>query len=83
MYAYLLTTLLACASTISAISVTASDMPECALECYVDAGSKVAIPTMEYERQCRSAPFQIALRECAKDLCSEEEYEFVLTLRVS
>jgi CFEM domain len=65
-------------SPISAVSITASDLPECAVECYCDTGRKVNIPITDYEGQCRSAPFQIALRECAEKACNEEEYAFVI-----
>ena len=65
------------ASGISAVSITASDLPECAVECYCLTGEKVNIPVTNYEGQCRSAPFQIALRECAVKACNEEEYSFV------
>jgi CFEM domain len=64
-------------SSIAATAITASDMPECALDCYLDAGAKVDIKMMDYERKCLSAPFQLALRECAKEECSADEYEFV------
>jgi hypothetical protein len=62
---------------ILAVSITASDLPECAVECYCYAGEEVKIPITDYEGQCRSAPFQIALRGCAEKGCSEEEYAFV------
>lgn len=65
------------ATVISAVSITASDLPECAVECYCYTGEKVKIPVTEYEQQCRSAPFQLALRECAKKACNEEEFGFV------
>jgi hypothetical protein len=52
-------------------------MPECALDCYLEAGAKVNLKMMDYEGKCRSAPFQLALRECAKAECSADEYEFV------
>ena len=64
-------------SSIAAIALTASDMPECALDCYLEAGAKVNLKMMDYEGKCRSAPFQLALRECAKAECSADEYEFV------
>lgn len=64
-------------SSVYAVSITASDLPECAVECYCTTGEKVKIPVTDYEGQCRSAPFQISLRECAEKTCSEEEYTFV------
>jgi len=62
---------------IYAVSITASDLPVCAVECYCAAGEKVNIPVTDYEGQCRSAPFQISLRECAENACSQDEYTFV------
>lgn len=64
-------------SRIQAVSITASDLPECAVECYVNAGAKVAIPITDYEGQCRSGEFQVTLRQCAENTCNKEEYEFV------
>src|SRR5271154_4122676 len=64
-------------SSIYAVSITASDLPECAVECYCATGEKVKIPVTDYEGQCRSVPFQISLRECAEKACNEEEYAFV------
>jgi CFEM domain len=64
-------------TAISTITFTASDLPECAVECYCYTGEKVKIPVTDYEGQCRSAPFQIALRECAEKVCNEEEFSFV------
>jgi CFEM domain len=64
-------------SAISAVTITASDLPECAVECYCYTGEKVKIAVTDYEKQCRSAPFQLALRECAEKKCNEEEYAFV------
>jgi len=69
--------LLWAASSVDAVSITASDLPECAVECYCATGEKVQIPVTDYEGQCRSAPFQISLRECAEKACNEEEYAFV------
>jgi hypothetical protein len=68
-------------SAISAVTITASDLPECAVECYCYTGAKVNIPVTDYEGQCRSAPFQIALRECAVEKCDAEEYAFVCALK--
>jgi len=42
----------------------------------LEAGAKVNLKMMDYEGKCRSAPFQLALRECAKVECSADEYEF-------
>ena len=64
-------------SAISAVTITASDLPECAVECYCYTGEQVKIAVTDYETQCRSAPFQVALRECAEKKCNEEEYAFV------
>jgi hypothetical protein len=60
-----------------AVSITASDLPECAVECYVNTGAKVEIPITDYEGQCRSGQFQVELRQCAEKTCSEEDYGFV------
>ena len=65
-------------ATVSA-EITASDLPHCAIDCYCDASEKVKIPITAYKEQCLSAPFQLAIRECAKITCTEEEYEFVRT----
>ena len=67
--------------SISALLITASDLPECAVECYCLAGAKTSIPVTDYERQCRSAPFQIHLRECAAKACTEEEFDFVFPFK--
>lgn len=64
-------------SAISAVTLTAPDLPECAVECYCHTGEKVKIAATDYEKQCHSVPFQIALRECAETKCTEEEYIFV------
>jgi len=69
--------ILSAISAISAVSITASDLPECAVECYCLTAEKEAIPVTDYEGQCRSPSFQRTLRGCAKKECSEEEYEFV------
>ena len=61
------------------ISVTASDMPECAVECYIDAGVKVGIPPFEYKLKCLSAPFQLELRTCGMQKCNDDEYAFVIS----
>jgi hypothetical protein len=57
--------------------MTASDLPQCAIECYCEAGEKVKIPITAYKEQCLSAPFQLAIRECGIQACSKEEFEFV------
>jgi hypothetical protein len=57
--------------------ITASDLPQCAIECYCEAGEKVKIPITAYKEQCLSAPFQLAIRECGLKACSKEEFEFV------
>lgn len=68
-------------SRILAVSITASDLPECAIECYVNTGAKIEIPITDYEGQCRSGEFQVQLRQCAEIGCSQEEYAFVSSLR--
>src|SRR5436190_1000082 len=67
---------------ISAVSITASDLPACAVECYCITGAKYSIPVTNYEQQCRSAPFQIHLRDCAKKTCSKEEFGFVCPSKI-
>lgn len=62
---------------ISEASVTASDLPDCAVECYCLAATQIGVPIVDYETQCRSAPFQITFRECAEKECNQEEYAFV------
>ena len=64
-------------SAASAVSITASDLPECAVECYCLTAEKETIPVTEYEEQCRSSRFQVALRDCAQKDCSPDEYAFV------
>ena len=61
-------------SSISAVSITASDLPQCAVECYCATAEKLNIAVTDCEGQCRSAPFQISLRECAEKACSKAEY---------
>lgn len=60
-----------------AFSLTPSDLPECAVECYVKGVREVGIDLGDYEGQCRSAPFQIAMRSCAALSCEYDEYQFV------
>src|SRR5438874_2311839 len=62
---------------ILAVSITASDLPECAIECYVNSGSEIQIPITDYEGQCRSGEFQVLLRKCAENTCTPEEFAFV------
>jgi len=71
--------LLAIGSTALSAEITASDLPQCAIDCYCDASEKVNISITAYKEQCLSAPFQLAIRECARKTCTEEEYEFVRT----
>lgn len=58
-------------------AVTASDLPDCAVECYVNANQKVGLQLEDYEGRCRSAPFQLAMRFCAAKECDYDEYTFV------
>ena len=67
---------------ISAVAITASDLPECAVECFCLTGAEVSIPVTNYEQQYRSPPFQIHLRECAKKACSEEEFGFICRSKI-
>ncbi|SRR5579859_5053876 len=57
--------------------VTASDLPDCAIECYLDSNQKVGLQLEDYEGRCRAAPFQLAMRSCAAKACNYEEYTFV------
>ena len=68
-------------TAIFGLSITASDLPECTVECYCLTGAKVSIPVTAYEQQCRSAPFQINLRDCAEKACTAEEFGFVFPLK--
>ena len=61
-------------------AVTASDLPECAVECYLNANQKVGLQLEDYEGRCRSASFQLAMRSCAAEECDYEEYSFVCSL---
>jgi hypothetical protein len=61
-------------------AVTASDLPDCAVECYLNANQKVGLQLEDYEGRCRSAPFQFAMRLCAAKECDHEEYIFVFLL---
>jgi len=71
--------LLAIGTAAVSAEITASDLPQCAIDCYCDAGEKVKIAITAYKEQCLSAPFQLAFRECARKTCTGEEYEFVWT----
>ena len=62
-------------------AVTASDLPDCAVECYVNANQKVGLQLEDYEGRCRSAPFQLAMRSCAAKECDYDEYTFVFLVR--
>jgi hypothetical protein len=74
---FLLVGLLGFSAVVSGVSITASDLPECAVECYCEASGSLTIPITDYEAQCRSAPFQKALRDCGKKTCNDEEFAFV------
>jgi hypothetical protein len=69
--------LIALYEVVPAFSLTPSDLPECAVECYVKGVREVGIDLGDYEGQCRSAPFQIAMRNCAALNCEYDEYQFV------
>ena len=58
-------------------AITPSDLPGCAVECYVKGVSDVGIALDDYEGQCRSAPFQLSMRACAASNCEYEEFIFV------
>ena len=66
----------------SAVLLTASDLRKCSVECFCLMGEKVSIPVTDYERQCRSVPFQIHLRKRSKNACTEEEFDFVCSLKI-
>ena len=61
----------------SASAMTPSDLPECAIECYVKGVSDVGIALDDYEGQCRSATFQLSMRACAATNCEYDEFVFV------
>ena len=61
----------------SASAITPSDLPECAIECYVKGVSDVGFALDDYEGQCRSAPFQLSMRTCAASNCEYDEFVFV------
>jgi hypothetical protein len=61
----------------STLAVTPSDLPECAIECYVDGIAKSGLTLDDYEGQCRSAKFQLGMRGCAALQCEYDEYIFV------
>jgi len=61
----------------SVSAVTPSDLPECAVECYIQGVQKAGLALDDYEGQCRSAPFQLTMRGCAAMNCDYDEYLFV------
>lgn len=65
-----------CAAS-SASAITPSDLPECAIECYVKGVSDVGMALDDYEGQCRSTPFQLSMRACAEVNCEHDEFLFV------
>jgi hypothetical protein len=64
--------------TASALNITALELPDCGLECYVDTELKVGIPQLEYKLYCLSGLFQLELRKCAWAKCGTTEYALVL-----
>ena len=58
-------------------AITASDLPECAVECYFQEIEKSGVALTDYEGQCRSAKFQLGMRACVSQKCSYEEFIFV------
>jgi len=62
-------------SSVSAI--TASDLPECAVECYFQEIQNAGVELTDYEGQCRSAKFQLGMRTCVSQKCSYDEFIFV------
>jgi hypothetical protein len=62
-------------SSVSAI--TASDLPECGVECYFQEIENAGVALTDYEGQCRSAKFQLGMRACVSQKCSYDEFVFV------
>src|SRR5271170_196874 len=62
-------------SSVSAI--TASDLPECGVECYFQEIENAGVALTDYEGQCRSAKFQLGMRACVSQQCSYDEFVFV------
>ena len=65
-----------------ASAITPSDLPECAIECYIKGVSDVGIALDDYEGQCRSAPFQLSMKACAAMNCESDEFLFVCEIRI-
>jgi hypothetical protein len=63
-------------SSVSAI--TASDLPECAVDCYLQEIENAGVALTDYEGQCRSAKFQLGMRACVSQKCSYDEFIFVI-----
>ena len=49
------------------------NIPECGFECCCWAGETTKISIIDREMTCRSAPFQLAMRECVQTNCSPED----------
>lgn len=74
----LLTIALAAAANLyTAFALTPSDLPECAIECYVNGVHEMRIDLNDYEGQCPSAPFQLFMRGCTAINCDYDKYFFV------
>ena len=58
-------------------AITASDLPECAVECYFQEIENAGVGLTDYEGQCRSAKFQLGMRSCVSQKCSYDEFVFV------
>lgn len=65
-----------CGASITS-AITPSDLPECAIECFVKGVSDLGIALDDYEGQCHSAPFQLSMRGCAAMNCEYDEFLFV------
>jgi hypothetical protein len=62
---------------LSVSAITPSDLPECAVDCYIQGIANVGLAFNDFEGQCRSSDFQYAMRGCVAMECQYDEYLFV------
>ena len=67
----------------SVSGITASDLPDCAVNCYFLAMEETDILPYDFEGQCRSPPFQISMSSCAGLKCVRDEFNFVSYYRLT
>lgn len=69
--------ILAFCGALSVWAITPSNLPACAVECYVKGITNMKLAFDDYEGQCRSTAFQFAMRGCVATQCQNDEYLFV------